>query len=172
MGIQTRETEIRGVTFRVTQLPPMRSLKLLNKLGKAVGPALAKAGSAIGDTTDLLHAEIDFARLGEALAALFAELADDVQFEVILRGLLSGAVVVGLEGKVQPLFGGDGAGSTATFDAVFADHPADAYKLAMFSLEVNYADFFGAIAALRDRVLAAVAAKAPSAKSGSATSST
>lgn len=172
MGIQTREVEIRGRTFRVTQMTPMRSLKLLNKLGKVLGPALARAGAALGaggeKPEDLLDAHIDFGAMGSALAALFQELADDAQFEHVLRGLLSGAVVVADE-KVQPLFGADGTGSSAVFDAVFADHPADAYKLALFSLEVNYSDFSDAIAAIKGRVLAAVAKRAESGTSGSAT---
>jgi hypothetical protein len=173
MGIQTRDIEIRGVSFKVTQLTPMRSLKLLNRLGKVLGPALARAGAAVGKGggLDILQADIDFGELGQALAALFSELADDAQFEYLMRNLLSGAVVIGHEGKVQPLFGGDGHGSSAVFDAVFAEHPADAYKLALFALEVNYADFSDAIAGIKARVMAALAAKA-SGTSASGTSTT
>lgn len=163
MGIQTRSIEIRGVTFRVTQLTATRSLKLLNKIGKVLGPSLAHLGKAVSDG-DLRSADIDFGEVGSALSALFGQLADDALFDAILRELLAGAVVVTSE-KVQPLFQG---ASTSTFDAVFADHPADAYKLAMFAIEVNYQDFFGAIAGIRDRAAALLADRRP-APSGSAT---
>lgn len=155
MPIQSKDIQIRETQFRITQLTPMRSLKLLNKIGRAIGPSLAHLGNAVGGSVaefDLATANINFGELGSAVGALFTQLSDDAAFDAILRELLSGAVVIGPQG-VQPLFQGGGA---ATFDAVFADHPADAYKLALAALEVNYADFFGAIAALKDRVQAAV----------------
>lgn len=173
MAIQTKDVEIRGAQFRITQLPPMRSLKLLNKLGRMLGPSLAHLGNAVGGGAagdfDILKSAIDFGEIGAAAGALFERLSDDAAFDATFRELLSGVVVLGAAG-VQPLFSG---ASTATFDAVFADHPADAYKLALAALEVNYADFFGAIVAVRDRVQAAVAAamanRAAPAVSGSAT---
>lgn len=174
MPIQVKDVEIRGVQFRITQLPPMRSLKLLNKLGRMLGPSLAHLGNAVGGGAagdfDLLKSAIDFGEIGAAAGALFERLADDAAFDATFRELLSGVVVIGSAG-VQPLFSG---ASSGTFDTVFAEHPADAYKLALSVLEVNYADFFGAIAAVRDRVQVAVAmaSRAAPAASGSGTSTT
>lgn len=169
MGIQTLDIEIRGTRFHVTQLTATRSLKLLNKIGKVLGPALAHLGKSVdgppGAGLELAAADIDFGELGAAFGALFDRLADDALFDAILRELLSGASVETEKGVV-PLFAG---ASTSTFDAVFAEHPADAYKLARFALEVNYKDFFDGLAGLKGRVLAVLAARKVAAPSASGT---
>lgn len=169
MAIRSETREIRGTTFTVTQLTATRSLKLLNKIGKVLGPSLAHLGRAVEDGGgDIRSADVDFGEIGSAAAALFEKLSDDALFDSITRELLAGVTVQSKDGIV-PLFAG---ASTATFDAVFADHPTDAYRLMLFALEVNYRDFFGAIAGLKDRAVAMVAARvAPPAPgpSGSAT---
>jgi hypothetical protein len=154
MGIRSETKEIRGTTFIVTQLTATRSLKLLNKVGKVLGPSLAHLGRAV-EGGDLRSANVDFGEIGSAAGALFERLSDDALFDAITRELLSGVTVQGKDG-MTPLFPG---ASTATFDAVFADHPSDAYRLMLFALEVNYQDFFGAIAALKDRAVALMAAR-------------
>jgi hypothetical protein len=168
MAIRSETKEIRGTTFTVTQLTATRSLKLLNKIGKVLGPSLAHLGRAIEGGGDLRSSDVDFGEIGAAAAALFEKLSDDALFDTITRELLAGVTVQGKDGVV-PLFSGP---STATFDAVFADHPSDAYRLMLFALEVNYQDFFGAIAGLKDRAVALMASRVPPPAPGPSASAT
>jgi hypothetical protein len=69
---EAKSIEIGGLTFSVQQLPAMRSMRLLHKLGATVGPALLKmAGGMKG--TDL--AKMELGGLGEAAAMLFDRLS-------------------------------------------------------------------------------------------------
>jgi hypothetical protein len=136
--ITTQDREIDGMQWQVSQLPGMRGLKMFNKLGRILGPAMGKALAAGMDSK---KGEINAVALSEAIAVLFDRLSE-AEIESITRELLATAVVDG-----KPLFPG-------AFDLLMQGRTMTVLKALLFAFEVNYGSFFGA---LRGRVLAEVA---------------
>lgn len=136
--VETKTRSIDGMTFGVTQLPAIRGLRLFNRLGRVLAPALARAaGSQAGG-------EVDLGGLAGALDLLFSKLSDD-ELEGITRELLWNATVEG-----RPLL--------QEMDATLGGKVGTLLKLVGFAVEVNYGGFF---AALRGLVPALVRKAAP-----------
>jgi len=132
--IKTEEKEIDGLRFSVTQLPGMRGLRMSVRLGKLLGPALARAaGAATGGL-----ASLDVSKLSGAVDALFEHLTED-EIESVTKALLESCLVT-IEGKTGPLM--------PMFDTVMGGKVATVYKLLRFAFEVNFGNFFGGLAAL------------------------
>lgn len=110
--------------YSVTQLPAFRGLKMLARLTRTVGPALAKLADAEQG------GEIGVAALGDAVGALCEKL-NDAEIEGITRELLAGATV-----DEQPLL--------SQFDMHFAGKPELALQVLAFAVEVNFGGFFDA----------------------------
>src|SRR5258708_2424843 len=130
-----QERDIDGFKFTVQQLTAMKSLRMLNRLGRIVGPALGKAGGAAQGGFENLNVK----DLGDAVGTLFERLSDD-ELESITRELLSGATVTmsnGQNGLLMP-----------QFDLVLQGRPETILKLLKFALEVNYQNFFRGFAGL------------------------
>lgn len=135
MSLKTQSKEIGGDTFTVSQLPMFRALRLLNRIGRAVGPALGHVASAY-DASKGDGAPVDGVRVGEAvgraLSALFGSLSDD-ELEAITRAMLETAMIES-NGKTTPLL--------KSIDLVMQGRILDLFKLLAFAFEVNYGDFF------------------------------
>lgn len=121
MELQPKSKVLGGTTFVVTPLGGMRGLLMLHRLTSIFGPALARADEDAADGLGMLFAKLPASEL-----------------EAILQELLYNTTADGI-----PLFGAGGS-----FDRVFAGRAQDALKLAYFAVEeVNYAGFFGELAA-------------------------
>jgi hypothetical protein len=131
--IEPREKEIDGIKFTVRQLPAMKALRMLNRLTRTVGPAVASLGAG----------GLDMASLPEALAKLGEKLSD-AELESITRELLA-------DTTFQPVDGGPGGELMKVFDQTLAGRPETTLKLLAFALEANFANFFGDLQALAAR---------------------
>lgn len=127
--ITAEEKMIDGARFVVTKLPAMRGFRTLNRLMRALGPALAAAAGAAGGLM-----EMNLGQLGSAVELLFEKLSDDEQ-EHLTRELLYAASANG-----KPLFGAEGC-----FDDEFAGKHDTLLKLIVFAIEVNYGSFTNAL---------------------------
>lgn len=137
--LNVRTTTIDGIDFAVGQLPAMRGHRLLPRLGKAIGPALAQGFDAMGGK----GGDGDLGKLGAAIGLLFEHLTPD-EYEAILRELFSTVAVKG-----APLMD--------TFDVALAGKPATVIKLAAFCLEANFGNFSGVAQAWAARAAAMTA---------------
>jgi hypothetical protein len=141
MGQKTEKKTIGELTYTTTQLPAMKALALSTRLGRAIGPALAEAAGLSGDAS--------VSKLGPAVTALFSRL-DGAEAQALTRDILA-ATSVEMDGKVIPL------GDAAMVDHVFTGKLQDLFAVIRFSLEVNFSDFFAALASAGADALAAKA---------------
>jgi len=133
MSLETKSTDIGGVAYQVTQLPAMRGLKLLNRLGRALGPALA---DLLGGAESLSSiAQMDLGALGVSVRALFDRLTED-ELQFFTATLLENARVT-INGQVGPLM--------PVFDLHFAGQYENLFRLLWFALETNYGNFSGGL---------------------------
>ncbi len=132
MARKTESRDIDGLGFSVTQLPGMRAQKMLPRLGKILGPAVAKLGGMAKGLGGL-----DVGALGDAAEALFSTLTPE-EYESLTRELLETAQVT-QEGKTAPLM--------RQYDDVMAGRVMTGVKLLAFALEVNFGDFLPVILA-------------------------
>jgi hypothetical protein len=121
--MKTLETSSGPKTFTVTQFAAMRSMKMLARLGKILGPLAADPDNAA--------------------RALFTNLGEE-DFERLLRDLFDG-VMLEWEGKQIPLM--------PVFDRIFQGQPGEVLKLLVFVLQVNYGSFFKGIGGLDPQAL-------------------
>lgn len=135
MARQTQEKEIDGFRFSVQQLPGMRSLRLMHKLAKALGPGVLKAlsGAPEGAGGGVSLGNLDLGNLADGLSLLFDKFSAD-DFEAVVRELFETATVTE-NGNTFPMM--------QVFDNTFAGRPDVVLKAVQFALEVNYKSFFG-----------------------------
>lgn len=141
MSRLTKSQTIDGTVFTVTQLPSMRSLKLMHRLMRVTGPALFKLAGG-GKSVSLK--DVDLSAAGEAAQLFFGSFSDN-DLEALTREILDSATV-DHEGRTIPLL--------PVFDLVMAGKVLTIFKLLWFALEVNYGDFFGAFLANSGAALA------------------
>lgn len=131
------ETNAGRVEVIVTQLPAMRSGKLLMRLSKNLAPALARLATTV-DTKAALSGALDFRepeKIADAVRDLFTNLDGD-ELEFLTHELLGGATIK-RGGEFVPFLDG--------FDAMFAGRIVEWFGLLWFALEVNYGNFTGAL---------------------------
>ncbi len=129
--LATITREVAGREVSVTKFGARRALRLTGRLGKIIGPALARTDALSG-----LSAETKVADLAPNVSALFAPLDVD-GFDATLCEILSGTVVVA-DGRREDLCGGEKA-----IDKVFGDDVMGLVKTAAFAIEVNFGGFIG-----------------------------
>lgn len=140
--VKTDTRTIDGSVYVVTQLPAMRAFKTLNRLGRTIGPAVAKLMGA--GSTDFM--ELDAAFLGSAVEALFERLSDD-DLQAITEALLYNTTV-----DKAPL----------NFDLEFAGRMDTLLKVLKFAFEVNYGSFFDGLRKLASQAPAKSTSTSPS----------
>ncbi len=138
MGQKTEKKTIDGLEFSTTQLTAMKGVALGTRLGRALGPALAKASGLAGTQ--------DVAELAPAIGALFSTL-DGVEAQALTKDILA-ATQVEYEGKLILL------NTTEMIDHVFTGRLGTLLSVIRFALEVNFSDFFTALASVRSGALA------------------
>ena len=126
--IETKEKEINGSLYSVTQMPAMRALRMQAKLGKILGASFALLCLAEANDKSEDGKEAD-EKTPEALKLLFLEL-DEKTFENIVLELMQGVRKDGKELTKQVI------------DFEFSGNLNELYLLLWYILEVNYADFF------------------------------
>lgn len=131
----TQAREIDGLSFSVSQLPPMKALRMLNRLRRCIGPAL---GKALGGMSAKSLKDVDVTALADAIEALNLP---DQELEDITKELLYAAFVTH-EGVTGALLSG------GQFNAVMSGRVGTILKLIAFAVEVNYGSFFVALRAL------------------------
>jgi hypothetical protein len=140
MACETKEVRIKMIGGErralVSQLPAMRSLRLLTRLGRVVGPSLG------------LLFKGDDAQLGEAISALFARL-DENEVEHLVSELL-------FESGARIEVGGQLAEVKSVFASEFAGDLGAVGALVLEALKVNYSSFFADLAARAPEGKAAV----------------
>lgn len=157
MAIETKEREINGHVYMVTQLPARRALRLKTRLIKIFGPSLAqmlltaeeskkkepKNDSEVEDPEEEFKDDVPLVNPVDAYkisemkktsivrgVQLLSANLDEKTFDDLCMELLQG---VRRDGKEI---------SGATIDHDFAGDLMSLYTLILFVLEVNYADFF------------------------------
>jgi hypothetical protein len=129
--LETRTKDLDGHTYEVTQLPAMRGMKLLTRIGRAIGPALAKLATSDGT--------LDTGNAGAAMEALFSNLTEG-ELEHFIREMLLQGGALKQDGRPLSLAG--------AFDLEMAGKPMTILKLLVFAFEANYGDFYAAAGAL------------------------
>lgn len=128
MPLETKTAVIKGKTYTASTLPAMRALKLLTKIGKVAGPAMAAGLDA--DLTKAAH-------------ALFDGL-DENEVETIIKALLSTVTVTDERGNQRDVLAG--------FDVEYAGEGlVDAFEVVKFALETNFGPIGAALAAATSR---------------------
>jgi hypothetical protein len=157
--VQTSQTKtIGGRDYTVSQLPAMKAVKVLHRIGKALGPALARAFAALGGKNagaNLLEIDlsgIDAGEFAEAIAGLFRDLPE-AELEKLIRDLLETCTVTDEEGKTGLLM--------KTFDVSMQGRMQDLFALLAFAFEVNFGNFSAALAAFVPKRRAAPASPEP-----------
>lgn len=131
MALKTEQRDIQGLAVTTTELPAMRSLKLLTKLGKVFGPLLASLPEL---KANKLSNEAIATAIGVALGKL-----DEADVSTLTRDILASTrVQVDHEKGPRVL----DLNSEDRVNTVF-EGKLDALLLTMaFALEVNFAAFF------------------------------
>lgn len=120
--IETKEKTIDGSVYAVTQFPAMKALRMQAKLGKYLGPSLSLLYvSEMNGNSD--------EKIPMALKMLFEQL-DENTFESLTLELLQCVRENGVE-LTKPII-----------DLKFAGKLNLLFKVLVWVLEVNYADFF------------------------------
>ncbi len=130
--IETKEKEIDGHVFSVTQFNGREGFRIKTKLIKLLAPSLAELAGGIKNFKPgkLLDAEIKGQFVGNAVSRL-AEALDENEFLLFVMRIFQ---TTRYDGKQI---------SDGLFDFEFAGNFEIVYKAISFVLEVNYGNFFG-----------------------------
>lgn len=157
MAIETVEREISGTRYLCTKIPAMRAVKLQNKLGRVLGVGSARIAAAVVSafmgpggqiSKDVDLSRIDFDKVAEAIGEVFSNL-DDRMTEELLREILAATSYVDDKGNPRPLF--PATSNTTVFDEHFTGRVVDVWKVAAFSVGVNFGGFFDVFSDLAKR---------------------
>jgi Phage tail assembly chaperone protein, TAC len=125
-NLKTEVVVIDDLKFETTQFPAMRAYKLMTKLVKHLGPAIAMLGAADGD--------VDIRHMAPALGAALGSMNDQDAASLLLEVL--GCTTIELEDASINL------GSQKSIDGVFSGRLSVMFQVAAHALKVNYQDFF------------------------------
>jgi hypothetical protein len=132
MATETREIEISGVTYLVTQLPAKKGQALLVRLVKLLGPGVGSFVGGLGRGAEDTDSAIALG-VGDAIHDLAARL-NEAEVGGVLEEFAKRTTVVKSEDVHVVL------------SSIYDDHFAGAYDQLMvwarFCLEVNYRSFF------------------------------
>jgi hypothetical protein len=147
VGLKTEQRSIDGKNYIVTQFPAGRALRIWHRLVKLVGPALGTAfGGIKNDDKSILDARFDFSVIGTAIEKLTGAMSED-EFHAFTLELLQ---MTSQDGKEI---------NKTTFDVLFQGEIAHLFKVLAFVLEVNFKDFYSALAGKLMEVRAGLKAK-------------
>lgn len=122
--IDTKDKEINGCMYAVTQMPAMRAIGMQARLIKLLGPSFATM--FVAATEDIKTADRS---IPQALMILSSQL-DEKTFQQLVLDLMQGVRKDGVEL------------TKSIIDIEFAGKLNTLFLVMQFVLEVNYADFF------------------------------
>jgi hypothetical protein len=125
--IETREKEINGAIYSVTQLTARRAIRLKSKLIKLFGPVIAQV---FVNVADVKNAELEKKDNLVKAVELLSEHLNDVELENIIVDILQSVRKNGVE--LVP----------AIIDLEFAGDIGTLYQVCWFAIEANFSSFF------------------------------
>ena len=123
-----------SIELEVQQLPAMRSVRLLHRLTRALGPASAAAAKGSGKGGKMSLGDLDVGNLSDA-ATLFFDKFSEQDLEEVTRLLLEESLT-DVQGKKLP--------TLSVLDQVYGGRPDLLLKAVAFALEVNFETLFAA----------------------------
>lgn len=130
MPLKIESKDINGLHVTTTQLPALRALNLLTRIGKIIAPILGSMPH-VKSVKDL-----NTIALNAALGSLFAQLGEDEAARLARQILVATKVTV--DGKFIELT------TDNAINLVFDGRLGDLFSVIGFALEVNFAGFFPA----------------------------
>ena len=132
--VEAKTKDIDGFKVTVTTLTAMRSLKLMHRLVKAIGPGLLKSLAGVkGEVTSV--GNLDVGALADGLQGVLDRLSEG-DLEDTVKVLFETAMLE-RAGKSQPFM--------QTYDMAYAGNMPALLKTIQFGLEANYGNFFDAL---------------------------
>ena len=131
MRIKTESFELNGTKYTTTQFAAYRSLELLSKLMKSIGPALGALGGLDPGMDVSKAAPLLISALVHVDASVLAPLAVEVLGQTT-------ALITGANGEPQIVNLGD----RSAIDRVFTGGLKDMFMVLGHALKTNYSDFF------------------------------
>lgn len=131
MPLKTDDRDIGGLKVTTTQLPPMRALNLLTRLGKVFGPMLAQL-------PDLQAGKLSNEDIAMALGVALGKLEDGDVSKLTRDILITTRVQVEVNGQPRILELTD----EQRINSAFEGKLEVLLQAMVFSLEVNFAAFF------------------------------
>ncbi|CDZ81863.1 hypothetical protein BN1013_02399 [Candidatus Rubidus massiliensis] len=128
--IETREKQIHGAVYSVTQLPARRALRLKAKLLRLFGPALAQLFLPGGSDASISGLPFSKSEAVKAVESLMAQL-DDRTFENLVLELCQGVRKDGMEL------------TDSVIDIEFAGDLGTLMQVLWFVIDCNFGSFFG-----------------------------
>jgi hypothetical protein len=142
--LKTKEKEIEGTNYIVTQFTGRKALKIKMKIVKMLAPIISSLTSSV-KTNDksVMDSDIDFSVVGEAVSKLFEIMPEDDLIDFIID-------MLSMTQKDNVLI------NSKTFEFDFVGNFTTMYKVLYFVIQVNYPDFFqmgASIGSLTDKFL-------------------
>lgn len=128
-NIKSEEYEIDGVKFTTTQYGGFKALELMGELAQVIGPALGVLSSADPNTP--------LEQLAPVLAMALRGLKPDEISSLALKVLSGTTATIEENGTFRRV----DINGKDNFDRVFTGRLMTMFKVALKSLQVNYADF-------------------------------
>jgi hypothetical protein len=128
--IQTKEKQIKGAVYSVTQLPARRALRLKAKLLRLFGPALVQLFLPGGTNESMSGLPFSKTEAVLAVESLMAQL-DDKTFENLVMELCQGVRKDGMEL------------TESVIDIEFAGDLGTLMQVLWFVIDCNFGSFFG-----------------------------
>lgn len=155
MNPQPQTKLIDGETYTAMLLDAESALDIFERVMRLIGPAAFEALAHLKDLPDDLTGEGDLAKLS-AMAPVAKVLFSGGQrgeLSALVKDLCKPVVVRAADGRESVL--------DKTFAVHFQGRTLASMKVALFSLQVNFADFFGGLGALLRRAAKANASTSP-----------
>lgn len=127
--IQTKEKQIKGAVYSVTQLPARRALRLKAKLLRLFGPALAQLFLPGSNAESMSGLPFSKAEAVRAVESLMSQL-DDKTFESLVLELCQGVRKDGMEL------------TDSVIDIEFAGDLGTLMQVLWFVIDCNFGSFF------------------------------
>ena len=150
-----KEVIIDGVKYDIGPISPTKSVKLMTKITKVLGPSLVKMlKDGFDPKKNLADLDIGELNLDEVFAEFFDRLDED-ELQSVMTTLLSSSLHSGTE-VIQGL----GTITEDKFDVIFQDTGVlHMFKVVKESVGVTYSDFFAGNGGLLSKLKGAVAEK-------------
>lgn len=148
-----KEVIIDGVKYDIGPISPTKSVKLMTKITKVLGPSLVKIlKEGFDPKKDLAEMDVGQMNLSEVFSEFFDRLEED-ELQNVMVTLLSSSMHNGTEGSK-----GMGIITADKFDMVFQDTGIlHMFKVVKESIGVTYSDFFEGNGGILSKVKGAVA---------------